>query len=338
MQFLIKQDYYRLISSEQLDEVTRATDSLRKSTEEVAHEEIKGYLTLGYDLEHEFKDIAKFEYGTTYKAKQTVYLDATAYSASATYALNALVLYSGNVYYCKTAIGTPEAWNASKWTLLGAQYDLFYIPFPYTKFDLDSIYYIGDLIWYKDKIYRCKEDTQTRTHQAEIQANDINDLTPLNSFPTALNQTQWEKATSYSFNNLWPIAVSGDYTAWSGATTYAAGTKVSYNSTIYQSAVSSNLNVTPGTDITKWFPVSWTSGDARHPLLKQFMIDITLYHLHSGIAPRNIPELRVKRYDDAITYLEKVASGDQNMDIAGIQPDRGVNYFGGGEPKRINRW
>lgn len=41
----------------------------------------------------------------------------------------------------------------------------------------------------------------------------------------------------------------------------------------------------------------------------QRLVDVMLYHAHSRIMPDNIPELREKRYNNAINWLEKVASG-----------------------------
>lgn len=42
---------------------------------------------------------------------------------------------------------------------------------------------------------------------------------------------------------------------------------------------------------------------------KMLWIDISLYHLHSRISPRQIPELRGIRYDSAISFLQKVNDG-----------------------------
>lgn len=44
-------------------------------------------------------------------------------------------------------------------------------------------------------------------------------------------------------------------------------------------------------------------------LLKTKLIDIILNTAYSKISPNNIPDLRSKRYDSAINYLEKVADG-----------------------------
>jgi len=47
----------------------------------------------------------------------------------------------------------------------------------------------------------------------------------------------------------------------------------------------------------------------KNGLIVMYLSDILLYHLHSRIAPDNIPELRVKRHDEAKGWLEKVADG-----------------------------
>lgn len=70
----------------------------------------------------------------------------------------------------------------------------------------------------------------------------------------------------------------------------------------------------------------WIKGDTRNPQLKTCLIDIALYHLHSRINPRNIPELRKERYDGnspnqkggAIGWLKNVAHGLVNADLPEI--------------------
>ena len=49
---------------------------------------------------------------------------ATAYSTSKTYAVGDYVMYSGQLYRCKTAITTAESWTASKWTAVAISDDV----------------------------------------------------------------------------------------------------------------------------------------------------------------------------------------------------------------------
>lgn len=62
-------------------------------------------------------------------------------------------------------------------------------------------------------------------------------------------------------------------------------------------------------------PAKWTKSDNRHQYLLTIFIDVTLYHAHSRINPRNIPEFRIQRYDDAISWLKKVNSGKVTPDF-----------------------
>lgn len=54
----------------------------------------------------------------------------------------------------------------------------------------------------------------------------------------------------------------------------------------------------------------WIKGDNRSKQLTQTLIDIALFHLHSRIAPKNIPELRKLRYDAAVQWLKDCNTGD----------------------------
>jgi phage gp36-like protein len=53
---------------------------------------------------------------------------------------------------------------------------------------------------------------------------------------------------------------------------------------------------------------SQTDAD-RHKAVVMYLVDITLYHLHSRITPRNIPQLRTDRYNAALHWLNMVADG-----------------------------
>lgn len=50
-------------------------------------------------------------------------------------------------------------------------------------------------------------------------------------------------------------------------------------------------------------------GNERHPHLCMIMCDIAIYHAYSNISSIKIPPIRMDRYDAAIEFLKKVASG-----------------------------
>lgn len=51
------------------------------------------------------------------------------------------------------------------------------------------------------------------------------------------------------------------------------------------------------------------TGSARNLQIRLSIVDITLFTLHSRIAPNNVPELRQKRYDNTIAWLKACAKG-----------------------------
>lgn len=88
------------------------------------------------------------------------------------------------------------------------------------------------------------------------------------------------------------------------------------------------------TDATKW-----TQGDNRDKLLVMYIVDITLYHVHKRISPRNIPDIRVKAYDDAISALKKdFAEGAATPIMPVKQPRQGGRIRFGGNIKNTNSY
>lgn len=81
-------------------------------------------------------------------------------------------------------------------------------------------------------------------------------------------------------------------------------------------------------------------GAARNHLILMYFIDITLYHLHSNISPRNVPELRAIRYEAAVDWLNRVASGKLNPDLPALPDTDGNDYYfsGSSNPKYSQQW
>ncbi|KAA2242820.1 hypothetical protein F0L74_09840 [Chitinophaga agrisoli] len=94
--------------------------------------------------------------------------------------------------------------------------------------------------------------------------------------------------------------------------------------------------ILPGTLPTD--TAAWTLGDNRDQQMVLYMIDITLYHVHKRISPRNIPDLRVKAYDDAKQWLRYCANGDVTPALPVKQPRQGGRIRYGGNVKRVNSY
>ncbi len=66
---------------------------------------------------------------------------------------------------------------------------------------------------------------------------------------------------------------------------------------------------------TAWAPANWTLFTERNPFVILYLVDLTLYHLHSKDASRVIPKVREDRYQDALDWLKGVAEGMIDADL-----------------------
>ena len=101
----------------------------------------------------------------------------------------------------------------------------------------------------------------------------------------------------------------------------------------------------------------WTAGDNRDAQMVEKLIDITLYHIHSRISPRNIPALRDIRYMgsaehrfakdngqlnypvySALGWLQACARGEVTPNLVLIQPNAGSRIRFGGTVRNINSY
>jgi hypothetical protein len=83
------------------------------------------------------------------------------------------------------------------------------------------------------------------------------------------------------------------------------------------------------------------TGDDRSIIVIMYMIDITLYHLHSKTALRAMPKVREERFTAAKEWLKLVRKGEINPDLPELaDPDENENYLGsaGSNTQRWQDW
>lgn len=292
MPYLIAKDLSKQIQSENLAQISGGDAMVLEATQRLAEEEAKSYLLQKYDLSLEMRDVSIWDRSvTTYKPEQNVYLDASAYLTTTSYANGSLCLYASNVYLCITA--TTGTFDPTKWRLMGRQYDMFSVSMPAPAFEFNALYNTGDKVYWQGCIYKAILPTQLDSHQQVLQYGTYANVPYLNYAPT-----------SNSGKNFWEYVSTFNFPAY-----------VSVTDTNY-----------------------WTAGDGRSQQLVAVIVDIALYHLHSRISPRNIPELRVKRYDDAIKWLKKCATGEVTPNVPALQPLQGNRIRYGGSVKNTNTY
>lgn len=82
----------------------------------------------------------------------------------------------------------------------------------------------------------------------------------------------------------------------------------------------------------------YTKADNRDQQMVLYLVDVILYHIHSRITPRNIPDIRVKRYDDSIAWFRKCANGELTPALPLLKPNQGNRIRYGSNIKQINTY
>lgn len=336
--YLRSKDYLPYIQDGNLQQVISSDDSIRLLVESMAQEEAISYLSTKYNTDQEFTDTNVFSVSQKYFAGSRVELSGfAAYNPASTYLAtsNIIVINNNLAYLIKNNSAVPAGiFVPADWYLLGNVGQIFYVALPYPEFNLNSLYKIGDRVFWRDKIYEAKLASVPISHFTRLQAGDISNVPQINIFPDdPLNGLKyWGAGTDYSFTGLSPTATA---TAWT-AGSYSQGNRVTYQNKIWESLINANTT-TPGDDITSWQSEVWVIGDNRSQQLVKIMIDLVLYAVHSRIAPRNIPELRVKNYEAAITWLNGCAHGDITPNLPLNQP-RSARIIFGGQTKSDFNW
>ncbi len=82
--------------------------------------------------------------------------------------------------------------------------------------------------------------------------------------------------------------------------------------------------------------------DTRNAHLVMVVLDCTLYHLYTSIAPELIPEFRANRYQDALEWLKEVMKGDVSAELPKLTNDNGEEKslikISSERPNEDNRW
>jgi len=185
MSYLIPNDIDRLLQNVTLQQIISGNPLLTLQAEQTALTELKSYLSAKYNNDLEFTPVVPYNPASIYFATNRVYLDAPAYDAT-TYILNQLTLNAGLVYYCSVVITVPEAFTIGHWTLLGAQYDMFFASYPFPLFDLNGCYKVGDNVFWNGHTYTCKIPSQSTGQEESLQYRETYRLPYRNVFPDAV--------------------------------------------------------------------------------------------------------------------------------------------------------
>ncbi|MCC3159507.1 DUF1320 domain-containing protein [Hymenobacter sp. 15J16-1T3B] len=81
------------------------------------------------------------------------------------------------------------------------------------------------------------------------------------------------------------------------------------------------------------------TGDDRSALLVTYMVDISLYTVHSRHGRAQMPEKRIVRYDQALEWLKAIGKGSITADLPLLPPaERPGGFKWGSAPKQTLSW
>jgi hypothetical protein len=353
------------------DAFTLEAQQVLFNMEMVAQEEISSYIRNRYIVDQIFSATQHFNINTTYYGKNLIQYSETEYDPAIAYAVNDRFSYKDFIYkvlvpgpYLSPLISDPSV--STDFTLICQNNQYYYANLPIAEYNKTVNYKQGDLVWFLNNIYVALQnvtgitpgDTQNleaRYGIPSVYSNFIGNTTMVNPAgdpsPT-LQKTIWQ---------LYPLPLPG-IPVYNNTFSYNIGDRFQYSNNTYQTLIpgtnigiadpsTSPLNFRNVTGSTYSFSgimpentTYWTLGDNRNPLIKMYLIDILLYHVHSRINPRNIPELRAIRYDGnnsfqsggAIGWLKKIEKGLVSLDAPEIVLTQGGDIRFGSSPKKNN--
>jgi len=313
MGYLIRSDYYKSIKEPQIVQITGGDNNILLQAEAAAMERAMGMLVQKYEIDREFTNTQPYSTNTVYRAADRVYINYPAYVATNSYIIGNYCTNSGQAYVCTT--NTTGVFNASHWANIGTSTSIYYASFPYPPFNLYGNYAVGDKVFYNNKTYTALQATTQYSNVAAVQFGYNNNIPTGNIYPDdPRNGSRW-----WTDNGSYSVAANLLATAaYNSATSYTIGLYAQFQGNIYVCIA----NTTGQFDPTKWRTV-WTLGDNRSQLMLTSIVDIALWYVHASIAPNNIPELRVDKYNVAIEYFRRVRDGVEQANLTLIQPQAG---------------
>lgn len=289
--------------------------------EQQAIEELSSYIRGRYLTQEVFAPTQIYNSGTTYFGTNLVFYNADLYTGSTQYNIGDQFAYKGIIYSANTTITTGSTNPITGATYITEQDALYYANLPAPRYDQNQSYPKGTVVWFEDNFYQAKQDVQGKTPATS------QNLELRYGIPSAQEYLGYYSIDFDIQPNMLPNINTNFWTLYNGPIGWFTGT------TYYFSGIDPTQNTT-----------YWTKGDNRNPQVVMYLIDILLYHLHSRINPRNIPELRNIRYDGngpmqiggAIGWLKNVQKGKVSLALNEIQPTQGLAIRFGSYPKLNN--
>lgn len=301
MGYLTPGDYKKSIQADNLQQVIGFDPFILADAEALAIEDARSGLVQKYEVDQEFTDTTAWDKGNTYSARERVYLTAQAYSATSLYVTGDYVTYQPS----------PS------------------VPIKYVYVALVDI---------------TVSEPFTPSHWSLI-AQEYTIYSPIMSTPV------FDINKKYNVGSVvfWRDKI---YTCVQATHTLSAEDTLQYfryenvpprnvlpddpDNGVYFWGHGVPYIIAPGVEITD--TTKWRAGDNRCKQVVYIVVCLTLYYIHTRIAPRNIPELRKGEADAANAMIEAFARGQRTPTLPAKQPRQGARVRYGGNIKNNNTY
>ncbi|CAB4126212.1 Bacteriophage Mu, Gp36 [uncultured Caudovirales phage] len=252
------------------------------------------------------------------------------------------ISYLRQKYDVKSEFGNTSKWNKTSPYSAGNRVYLDadnYLP--------SKSYSIGEVMLYQGKVYQCIIATTGTLNLTswDVLGNQYDLYYALNPFPMFDLTKLYNKGDKvFWLGAVYTCLVQTPVLSHEDGIQYYQTNQIPYANIFPNDPVQGsqkwqweyNYLIDGGSDIKD--ESIWSSSDNRDQQMVMFFTDITLYHLHARIAPRNIPDLRVARYEAAIDWLKMCAKGDITPNLPLLQPKQGARIRFGGQVRNINSY
>ena len=243
---------------------------------------------------------------------------------------------------------STEFSNTTQWVKTSPYYANDRVYLNAAPFVSNFTYHLGNLVLENGYVYECNIATYSGVFDTNVftllgQQYDI--FYALTPFPTFNLGTLYNKGDKvYWLGKVYTCLIQTPVLSHEDGIQYYQTYDIPYQNIFPNDQVQGFLYcayqydyvVAAGTDITN--ESAWSNSDNRDQQMVMYFADITLYHLHARIAPRNIPQLRIDRYNAAIDWLKMAMRGDVTPNIPKLQPAQGGRIRFGSQIRNINSY
>lgn len=304
LRFLNNNDYLDVMTQKAFDQMTRdRADELCEAAEKAAEASIREYLTEHYDIDYEF-DVGK-------------YIAGYSPDINISYPANVHIYYDGEICETLEAInGTKKPMNNEFWEEIPLKDIPDKIDIP--QYSQMETYSVGKIVQRSNNAYRCIKPNGIGV--GDIRIPDMVAWDEV-EYEKWLFQEWSNKQVCYYLSDFYELNIDDDYDPTVSPDKSSSWVKLDYydeskrydigDKCVYTLDTGEDVVVEAITNVNRTvvsLGVNIAPSDPRNFTLRKYMVKLAAYELAKQISPNNVSVMRIKDYDEAMTWLNRAGS------------------------------